>query len=78
MSIYCYFNKEIYINWCFIDAMKIHPTYTSLLWEFNFNAQLFYQYLFVGTLTLPDRVCMTGVLFSSLRKLGICFSLPLL
>ena len=26
MLIYCYFNKEIYINWCFVDLMKIHPT----------------------------------------------------
>ena len=26
MLIYCYFNKKIYINWYFIDAMKIHPT----------------------------------------------------
>ena len=26
MLIYCYFNKEIYINWCYVDVMKIHPT----------------------------------------------------
>ena len=26
MLIYCYCNKEIYINWCFVDVMKIHPT----------------------------------------------------
>ena len=26
MLIYSYFNKEIYINWCFVDEMKIHPT----------------------------------------------------
>ena len=26
MVIYCYFNKENYINWCFVDVMKIHST----------------------------------------------------
>ena len=26
MLIYFYFNKEIYVNWCFVDVMKIHPT----------------------------------------------------
>ena len=31
MLIYCYFNKEIYINWCFVDVMKIHPTPVHLL-----------------------------------------------
>ena len=30
MLIICYFNKEIYINWCFVDVMKIHPTQPSL------------------------------------------------
>ena len=30
MLIYCYFNKEIYINWCFVNVMKIHPTHCKL------------------------------------------------
>ena len=30
MLIYCYFNKEIYINWYFLDVMKIHPTLVNV------------------------------------------------
>ena len=30
MLIQCYFNKEIYIDWCFVDVMKIHPTLEML------------------------------------------------
>ena len=30
MLIYCYINKEIYINRCFVDVMKIHPTKATI------------------------------------------------
>ena len=35
MLIYCYFNKEIYINWCFVDVMKIHPALSRTLTTAN-------------------------------------------
>ena len=43
MLIYCYFNKKIYINWCFVDVMKIHPTLANLLssaFSYNINSFL--------------------------------------
>ena len=27
MVISYHFNKEIYIDWCFLDVLKIHPTW---------------------------------------------------
>ena len=30
MVIYCYVKKEIYINLCFVDVIKIHPTLVRL------------------------------------------------
>ena len=44
MLIYCYFNKEIYINWCFVDVIKIHPTLQGTAHVLNkFNRRLFSQ-----------------------------------
>ena len=33
--IYCYFNKEIYMNWCFVDVMKIHPTLSRTITHYH-------------------------------------------
>ena len=49
MLIYCYFNKEIYINWCFVDVMKIHPTLVR--WR---NKIYLFIYLFLYYLTKDD------------------------
>ena len=38
--IYCYFNTEIYINWCFVDVMKIHPTPSPSVGEGKMNASV--------------------------------------
>ena len=35
MLIYCYFNKEIYINWCFVDVMKLHPTNVNVVYSLH-------------------------------------------
>ena len=47
MLIYCYFNKEIYINWCFVDVMKIHPTPVAIRW--------YYQTHKYSDIRIPDR-----------------------
>ena len=40
MLIYCYFNKEIYVNWCFVDVMKIHPTNRKMRKEKQENTKM--------------------------------------
>ena len=51
MLIYGYFNKEIYINWCFVDVMKINKqtnkqTYTSYNSKFDISKEIFCKEIF--------------------------------
>ena len=58
MLIYCYFNKEIYINWCFVDVMKIHPTPMHICkYQENVTEHVIVTYTHMQIPRKPHRTC---------------------